>query len=135
MDNLAMMIAAIFAGFAGLLVGFYAFARSIMSDARKERKEEQKSFTEALDRMADASVQVATATTQSALEAKQRNGHLGEQNESIARMLSELSKGNQDRAEKNHKELVGFMNTLHLKLDNQTVKEQHVKTQIIEGQE
>lgn len=48
--------------------------------------------TKALNKVAKASDKVAIATTKSANEAKQRNGHLGEQNLHLAKLVTSQNK-------------------------------------------
>lgn len=78
LTELSTVLVAVIAALGGLLFGFYKFATDQMKEARKERAEERKEFSKVLDRVADSSAAVAAATTRSADEAKQRNGHLAE---------------------------------------------------------
>lgn len=74
-------ITVVLGAFAGMLTGFFAIAKVMLSQASKDReadRQERKDLTGAIKDMAGASGRVADATRKSALEAKQRNGHLAE---------------------------------------------------------
>ena len=78
----------IFTLFAGMLGGFYAIAKMMLSQATKDRdsdREERKALIETFDR-------VAIATEKSADEAKERNGHLGDQNVQIVKLVTAQNK-------------------------------------------
>lgn len=58
MTNFAVIsgpeLVAILVAFGGILGGFYAFAQKQMKEARSERLEERKAFTDALERQSEA---------------------------------------------------------------------------------
>ena len=70
--------------FVGMLAGFYALVKFILSQAEKTAladRDERKEMSIAFNR-------VAEATEKSAREAKDRNGHLGDQNIQIAKLVT-----------------------------------------------
>jgi seryl-tRNA synthetase len=78
--------------FGAMIAGFYGIARLMLSQASKDRdadRNERELLAKSIIKMAKASEKVATATERSANEAKQRNGHLGEQNMKIAELVSQ----------------------------------------------
>lgn len=101
--------------FAGMLTGFYAFARLIIVLSQKDRsadRAERQELIKALDRVADSSKLVAEATQRSADEAKERNGHLAEMAmENTTALMAAIKE-----------------------IKNQTVHEQHVDNQYVETQ-
>ena len=71
--------------FVGMLAGFYALVKFILSQAEKTAiadRDERKEMSTAFNRVADA-------TEKSAREAKERNGHLGDQNIQIAQLVTQ----------------------------------------------
>lgn len=75
---------------AGMLAGFFAISKMILSQATKDReadRKERKEFSQAIKDMAAASKMVAKETKKGNEEAKIRNGHLGEQNIQIAELV------------------------------------------------
>lgn len=118
---------------AGMLVAFYAMLKYLLDrytkslDAasierralvtsgtadRENERTERLALMQAIDKMAKSSQDVAEATKQAAQEAKERNGHLGEQNVQITNLITQ-----------SHKEML-----THFK----QIKEQHVDTQIVD---
>lgn len=74
-------ITVVLGAFAGMLVGFYGIAKIMLSQAAKDRdndRHERQALAKAIQDMAVATGRVADATTKSANEAKERNGHLAE---------------------------------------------------------
>lgn len=74
-------ITVVLGAFAGMLVGFYGIAKIMLKQASRDRdadREERKQLSKAIQDMAGAMGRVADATTKSAMEAEQRNGHLAE---------------------------------------------------------
>lgn len=83
-------LAPILAIIAGMLVGFYGIAKFLMVQAEKDRdkdREERQALIKALDDMALSNRSIADETKQGNLEAKQRNGHLAEQNVQITELV------------------------------------------------
>lgn len=118
---------------AGMLVAFYGILKYLLDrytkslDAasierralvtsgtadRENERTERMALMQAIDKMAKSSQDVAEATKQAAQEAKERNGHLGEQNVQITNLITQ-----------SHKEMLA-----HFK----QIKEQHVDTQIVD---
>lgn len=105
---------------AGMLVGFYGITKFILSQSSKDResdREERKELSMAIERM-------AKATEQSAREAKERNGHLGEQNVQITELIAK-------HAEVMSREL----DNINKKIAVQNVSEQVVEHQHINSKE
>lgn len=82
---------AIIGSFVVMLAGFFAIAKIMLkqaSDDREADRKERQELTKAIEHMAKSSTDVALATKKSAQEAKQRNGHLGDQNLKLAKLVS-----------------------------------------------
>jgi len=104
-----MDISVVLGAFAGMLLGFYGIAKVMLLQASKDRdadRNERKEFIAAVKDMAGASGRVADATVKSAIEAEQRNGHLGELisqgNETTNQILSTLDKSANIRSKESH---------------------------------
>ena len=72
--------------FAGMLAGFYGIAKVMLKQAAKDRDSdrlERQELSKAIEHMAKNSGKVAEATERAAKEAAERNGHLGEQHETM----------------------------------------------------
>lgn len=109
-----------------LLGGLYAFVRSILNQASKDRlsdQEERKHLVKAIEKMATASEKVAKETAKGNKEAKERNGHLGEQNIQIAELVTKQNKDVEDIRDTNEKILDELKHT-----------KQHVDKQVVEHQ-
>ncbi len=65
-----------------------------------------KANTKALEKVAKSSEKVATATQKSAKEAKQRNGHLGEQSKMIADLVTQGNETHHEILERLNKSAV-----------------------------
>lgn len=88
-------ITVVLGSFAGMLVGFYGIAKVMLAQAAKDRdsdRQERLELSHAIKEMADNSAKVATATQESAKQAEDRNGHLGEQNVHIADLVVQGNK-------------------------------------------
>lgn len=86
-----MDIGLILTAVGGMIAGFLAIAKLMLKQASADRnadRKERELLTSSIRQMAKASERVAVATTKSAKEAKERNGHLGEQNVQIATLVS-----------------------------------------------
>lgn len=67
--------------FVTIIAGFLAVAKIMLNQATKDReadRDERLKLSMAIEHMANSSAKVAEATLKSAVEAKQRNGHLGD---------------------------------------------------------
>lgn len=77
--------------FGGMLAGFFAISKTMLTSSVREREADRKEriiLAHAIEKMAESSDKVAQATVKSALEAELRNGHLGEQNVEIVRLVA-----------------------------------------------
>jgi len=83
MDSTAVPLAAI-----GLVATVLAVVVTPMFALLRNATKAQEANTKALEKMAASTDKVAAATVKGNAEAKQRNGHLGEQNVQIATMLT-----------------------------------------------
>ncbi len=121
--------------FVGMLAGFYALVKFILAQSEKTAesdREERKEMSLAFNR-------VAEATERSANEAKERNGHLGEQNIKIAELVKrqnndvgEIKKSNQKIADVLSKSaLIAAEDRDILTGSSQVVHEQVVEHQVI----
>ena len=120
-------LVAIFGAFGVLLGGFYAFTAKQTKEAREERQQERKDFALLLQANTKSSERVAEETKLSRKaqekgfeQAEERNGHLGEQNVQITRLITE-----------NSKDLMKLAQSLAEK----EVMEQHVHQQTVEHQD
>lgn len=80
--------------FVTIIGAFLGVAKVMLNQATKDRdadRAERIKLSKAITLMALNSSKVAKATENSAAEAKQRNGHLGEQNLQIAQLVSAQS--------------------------------------------
>lgn len=92
--------------------------------------------TKALSKVAEASEKVATATTKSANEAKERNGHLGEQSYKIAELITKQNKDVKTIAQTLSKSaLIAAEDRDQLVNVNQTINEQTVEHQTVKSKE
>jgi hypothetical protein len=124
-----MDIVLVLGAFASMLLGFYGLVKFILAQHEKAQeadRNERQELTKAIKDMADSSKAVAKATTKSALEAKDRNGHLGEQNIQIAELVSAQNKDVTRIKDTNAEILKAFANL---------AGEQHIEHQIVEHQE
>lgn len=128
--------------FAGMLLAFYKIIGSKDTQSAKDReadRAERQALTKAIKVMADSSTKVADATIKSAKEAKDRNGHLGEQNVQIAKLVTSQ---NIDVAsiKKTNKKIADVLSksALIAAEDRDTLlsgNEQHIEHQTVEHQE
>jgi hypothetical protein len=78
--------------FVTIIGAFLGIAKIMLNQATKDRESDRKerlALSAAIQLMAKNSGEVAKATMQGAAEAKQRNGHLGEQNIQIAKLVTD----------------------------------------------
>lgn len=90
-----MDVGLILTAFGGMLAGFYGLVRLLLTQSVKDREADRKERTQlanAIRLMAKNSSKVAAATEKSAKEAKDRNGHLGDQNIQIAQLVTSQNK-------------------------------------------
>lgn len=94
--------------------------------------------TRALKKVAESSERVALATTKSAKEAKQRNGHLGEQNVQIAKLVTTQNTDVTAIKQSNDKIASILSKSALIAAEDRDAllsPEQHIETQIVEHQE
>ena len=87
-------LAPILAIMAGMLIGFYKILEYILNSSKlgtDADRTERQDLAQAIKLMADSNLEIAKETKQGNKEAKQRNGHLGEQNIEIAKLVSAQS--------------------------------------------
>lgn len=123
------LLVAVFGAFGTILVGFYKYAQARERDFEESRKAQTNAFTDALQKLGDkieadskVTAELVVETRKGNIEAKQRNGHLGDQNVKIIELIAAHSKDVSRMTER-------VLNAV------QNVKEQHVDTQIVEHQE
>lgn len=128
--------------FAGMLLAFYKIIGSKDTQSAKDReadRAERQALTEAIKIMADSSTKVATATEQSAKEAKDRNGHLGAQNVQIAKLVTTQNKDVADIKKTNKKIASVLSKSALIAAEDRDILlasgEQHVEHQTVEHQE
>lgn len=130
--------------FGGMIASFYGMTRMTLTQASKDRdadRQERKLLIKSIKSMAVASEKVATATTQSAKEAKERNGHLGQQNIQIASLvkaqnddIAEIKDSNETIAKTLKKSaIIGATDKDKLLAHDQFVKEQTVIHQVVKN--
>jgi len=113
--------------FVGMLAGFYALLKFVLSQSEKTSESdrgERQQLSKAIADMAESNREIADATNKGNEEAKIRNGHLGEQNIKIAKLVTSQNT-----------DVKGIRNTNNkivelLKLN----KDQHIETQIVDVQ-
>jgi hypothetical protein len=117
LHELSLFIGATFSGIGALLYGFYKFVSVQDKAERRERQQERIDFAHTLDNVASSNREIAEATKTAAAEAKQRNGHLGEQTEKIAKLILDS------------KETIisSVQNIHHQHVDEQIVDKEYIK--------
>lgn len=78
-----------------MLSGFYLIVRLLIGQGSKDRESdrvERKALTDAIGKMASSNKLIAEETRKGNQEAKQRNGHLGEQNIQLAKLVTDQNK-------------------------------------------
>lgn len=85
LNELAILLGAIFTAFGGLLVGFYKYAQAREKDFERSRVNQTNAFDRTIAKLADsidastkAHKDVAKQTKRAADQAEKRNGHLAE---------------------------------------------------------
>lgn len=83
-----------------------------------------KTLTESGNKQAEATREVAEAAKKGNQEAAERNGHLGEQNVQITKLIQD-----------SHRDIIGSLENVHEQhVDKQVVDTQEVKTEIVTNQ-
>jgi hypothetical protein len=93
MDNTGTVLGA----FVTVILALSGIGTLMLKQSTKDRdadRKERKELSLAIAAMAKSSTKVAEATERSANEAKQRNGHLGEQNIHIAELVAQGNETN-----------------------------------------
>lgn len=135
MNELGVLLVAVFGAFGGLLAAFFKYMDIREKAASKERSQAQQHFQSTLDAFRESvrentesqrlvamnSEKVARATEKAAVEAKERNGHLGEQNIQITEMIGTMTTQIQKAADRNFDAITN-------------IKEQHVDRQIVKSE-
>jgi RNA binding exosome subunit len=91
--------------------------------------------TKAIGKLVHSSDKVAKATTKSAKEAKQRNGHLGDQSKMIAKLITEQNQDVKELKESNNKIATTLSKSALIAAEDRdilTATPQHVDTQNVE---
>lgn len=95
MANNTMDVILVLGAFAGMLTGFFAIIRYILSQGMTDReadRAERKALTDSFKAVAASNSQIAKETRQGNREAKERNGHLGEQSLQLAALVEKQNK-------------------------------------------
>ena len=124
LDELSILLVAIFGAFGTILLGFYKYADTREKDVSRSRDNQTAAFEKTIHKLSlslDANVRahqdVAKAVTKQAEEAEARNGHLGDQSRQIAMIVN-----------RNHNELMDAV-------DKSKISKQTIKNQTVEHQE
>lgn len=134
-------IVLVLGAFGAMLVAFYKLigTKDAQGSADREAdREERKELTEAIKVMAESSQHVASATEKAAREAKERNGHLGEQNIQIANLVTKQNKDVVSIRDTNRKIANILSNSAIIAAEDRELllgHEQHIDTQVVEHQE
>lgn len=116
-----------------MLLAFYAFAKYILGQSEKTSEADRQERKD----MAVAFNRVAVATETSAREAKQRNGHLGEQNLQIAQLVTSQNIDVKNISESNTQIAKILSKSALIAAEDRDIlvsKEQHIETQIVDQQ-
>lgn len=104
--------------FAGMLVGFYGITKFLMNQAEKDReadRAERRELSSAISDMAGSNRTIADEMRDGNKKAEIRNGHLGEQNVQITKLVLNAKD-----------ETINAI---------QEIKEQHVINQVVENEQ
>ena len=113
--------------FVGMLGGFYILVKFILTQSEKTGeadRDERKAFVLAIADMAMSNREIADQTRKGNREAEKRNGHLGEQNIEIAKLVASQNSDVKEIRDTN-KKIVDLL---------KKGKDQHVDTQIVDTQ-
>lgn len=113
-----------------LLGGLYAFVRGILSQASKDRssdQDERRALINAIDNMAKSNEKIAKETAKGNQEAKERNGHLGEQNVQITKLVASQNEDVKAIRDTNVKIIEVLKKHGRQHVDKQVVEHQEIK--------
>ena len=113
--------------FVGMLGGFYVLVKFILTQSEKTSeadRDERKAFVLAIADMAMSNREIADQTRRGNREAEKRNGHLGEQNIEIAKLVASQNSDIKEIRDTN-KKMVELL---------KKGKDQHVDTQVVDNQ-
>jgi len=113
--------------FVGMLGGFYVLVKFILTQSEKTGeadRDERKAFALAIADMAMSNREIADQTRKGNREAEKRNGHLGEQNIEIAKLVASQNSDIKEILDTN-KKIVDLL---------KKGKDQHVDTQVVDNQ-
>jgi len=113
--------------FVGMLGGFYVLVKFILTQSEKTGeadRDERKAFVLAIADMAMSNREIADQTRKGNREAEKRNGHLGEQNIEIAKLVASQNSDIKEIRDTN-KKIVDLL---------KKGKDQHVDTQVVDTQ-
>ena len=113
--------------FVGMLGGFYVLVKFILTQSEKTGeadRDERKAFVLAIADMAMSNREIADQTRKGNREAEKRNGHLGEQNIEIAKLVASQNSDIKEILDTN-KKIVDLL---------KKGKDQHVDNQIVDNQ-
>jgi len=119
--------------YVGMLAGFYGLLKFILnqlqSNTDNDRKERQ-NLALVIEQLAASNREIVVETKKGNKEAEQRNGHLGEQNIEIAKLVGD-----------DHQAIINSLNTISeavskgISIQHQNVEEQTIEREIIKGKE
>ena len=127
--SLSIDLGDVVAAIAAILATVFGLLKLVLNQATKDRdsdRKERNEFVNAIKDMAKSNREIAHETKKGNAEAKERNGHLGEQNIQIAELVT---KQNKDIASMNK------IVTKNLGRRTQLVEQQVVEHQHIESKE
>lgn len=140
LPEIATILGVALAPLAVLLLGFYKFAKTQMDAATDERKEQQKAFTDALDKLgtkiaADTKVgrELVQETRKGNKEAAERNGHLGEQNENITKLIVAHAADTKAMADQASIKIIKSLKDIKVQnVKTQNIEKSHIKDEVVE---
>lgn len=118
--ELGGLLVAVFGAFGTILLGFYKYANSREKEFEKSRQLQSQAFDKSIDKLSVSLDKLTEAHIQGNEEAKERNGHLGEQSVEIIKLVN-----------KNHKDTLKAFRDLNI----QNVENQNVGHQTITSKE
>lgn len=140
LPEIATILGVALAPLAVLLVGFYKFAKDQMKESRSERELQQKAFSEALTRLgtkieADTKVgrELVQETRKGNKEAAERNGHLGEQNENITKLIVAHAADTKAMADQASIKIIKSLKDIKVQnVKTQNIEKSHIKDEVVE---
>ena len=127
--------------FGGMMAGFYAIARVMLTQASRDREADRKErvkLSSAITQMAKSSERVAEATQKQADQSEQRNGHLAElvlQGNKLVQKDVEINTGIRSSLEKSAIIAAEDRESLTHPVQNQNIEKQVVAKQVIKDKE